>query len=193
MTENVLVTVRNKLSNNQTNPSAVSSGRKEDRLSLLSPSCLRGHLLLLLGVRSLHDQGLSGDEWRRLLQLLLAAVEFGRQGSADRPHVFSCGFVKGASLQNMLHGLLFSTTGASWRGCQLQFTVHMTVQSVMTGLEAIKRESLYDCGCMSTSCSPLHNRLRGSRSNTFASRAAEDTRIECPLSLVDSFQWLLTG
>ena len=33
----------------------------------------------------------------------------------------------------MLHGLLFSTTGASWRGCQLQFTVHMTVQSVMTG------------------------------------------------------------
>ena len=55
-------------------------------------------LLLLLGVRSLHDQGRSGDEWRRLLQLLPAAVEFGRQGSADRPHVFSCGFVKGASL-----------------------------------------------------------------------------------------------
>ena len=54
--------------------------------------------LLLLGVRSLHDQGRSGDERRRLLQLLLAAVVFGRQGSADRPHVFSCGFVKGASL-----------------------------------------------------------------------------------------------
>ena len=33
----------------------------------------------------------------------------------------------------MLHGLLFSTKGASWRGCQPQFTVHMTVQSVMTG------------------------------------------------------------
>ena len=55
-------------------------------------------LLLLLGVRSLHDQGRSGDEWRCLLQLLLAAVECGRQGSADRPHVFSCGFVNGASL-----------------------------------------------------------------------------------------------
>ena len=27
-----------------------------------------------------------------------AAVEFGRQGSADRPHIFSCSFVKGASL-----------------------------------------------------------------------------------------------
>ena len=52
----------------------------------------------LLGVRSLHDQGRSGDEWRRLLQFLLAAVEFGRQGSADRPHIFSCSFVKGASL-----------------------------------------------------------------------------------------------
>ena len=52
-------------------------------------------LLLLLGVRSLHDQGSSGDEWHCLLQLLLAAVEFGRQGSADRPRVFSCGFVKG--------------------------------------------------------------------------------------------------
>ena len=59
---------------------------------------LVGFGLLLLGVRSLHDQGRSGDEWRRLLQLLLAAVEFGRQGSADRPHVFSYGFVKGASL-----------------------------------------------------------------------------------------------
>ena len=44
-------------------------------------------LLLLLGVRSLHDQGRSGDEQCRLLQLLLAAVEFGRQGSADRPHI----------------------------------------------------------------------------------------------------------
>ena len=53
---------------------------------------------LLLGVRSLHDQGRSGDEWRRLLQPLFAAVEFGHQGSADRPHIFSCGFVKGASL-----------------------------------------------------------------------------------------------
>ena len=53
---------------------------------------------LLLGVRSLRDQGCSGDEWCHLLQLLFAAVELGRQGSADRPHVFSCGFVKGASL-----------------------------------------------------------------------------------------------
>ena len=51
------------------------------------------NLKLLLGVRSLHDQGRY-----HLLQLLLAAVEFGRQGSADRPHVLSCSFVKGASL-----------------------------------------------------------------------------------------------
>ena len=50
-------------------------------------------LLLLLGVRSLQDQSCSGDERCRLLQLLFAAVEFGRQGSADRPHVFSCRFV----------------------------------------------------------------------------------------------------
>ena len=37
--------------------------------------------------------------------VLFAAVEFGHQGSADRPHVFSCSFMKGASLQNMLCGL----------------------------------------------------------------------------------------
>ena len=54
-------------------------------------------LLLLLGVRRLYDQDRSGDEGRRLLQLLLAAVEFGRQGSTDRPHI-SSSFVKGASL-----------------------------------------------------------------------------------------------
>ena len=95
-----------------------------------------------LGVRSLHDQGRSGDEWRHLLQLLLAAVEFGHQGSADRPHVFSCGFVEGASLQYMLRGLLFSTTGATWRGCQLQFTVHMTVQSVITGAKPHQNDLL---------------------------------------------------
>ena len=34
-------------------------------------------MVLLLGVSSLHDQGRSRDEWRRLLQLLPAAVEFG--------------------------------------------------------------------------------------------------------------------
>ena len=45
--------------------------------------------LVLLGVGRLHDQGCLGDEWSRLFQLLLAAVEFGRQGSADGPHVFS--------------------------------------------------------------------------------------------------------
>ena len=65
---------------------------------------------LLLGVRRLHDQGRSGDELSRLLQLLLAAVEFGRQGSADRPHVFSCNFVKVASLQIMLCGLVYEYT-----------------------------------------------------------------------------------
>ena len=33
----------------------------------------------------------------------------------------------------MFCGLFFLTTGAGWWGCQLQFTVHMTVQSVMSG------------------------------------------------------------
>ena len=56
------------------------------------------HLLLLLGVCSLHDQGRLGDEWHRLLQLLLAAIKCGHQESADRPYIFSCSFVKGASL-----------------------------------------------------------------------------------------------
>ena len=32
----------------------------------------------------------------------------------------------------MLCGLVFLTTGAGWWGCQLQFAVHMTVQSVMS-------------------------------------------------------------
>ena len=68
--------------------------------------------LLLLGVRSLLGQGHTGDERSRLLQLLLAAVEFGRQGSADRPHIFSYSFVKGASWWNMLCGLVFLTTEA---------------------------------------------------------------------------------
>ena len=54
----------------------------------IPPPVLHWDDLLLLGIRSLHDQGRSGDEWRRLLQLLLAAVDFGRQGSADRPHVY---------------------------------------------------------------------------------------------------------
>ena len=31
-------------------------------------------------------------------QFLLAAVEFGRQRSADRPNIFFCSFVKGTSL-----------------------------------------------------------------------------------------------
>ena len=34
-------------------------------------------------------------EMKSLLQLLLAAIEFGSQGSADRPHIFSCCFAKG--------------------------------------------------------------------------------------------------
>ena len=75
-------------------PKPTTTTTKEDTSECFDMSLL----LLLLGVHSLHDQGRSGDEWRRLLQLLLAAVEFGRQGSADRPHVFSCGFVKWASL-----------------------------------------------------------------------------------------------
>ena len=33
----------------------------------------------------------------------------------------------------MLCGLAFLTTGAAWRGCQLQLVVDMTVQSVMSG------------------------------------------------------------
>ena len=55
-------------------------------------------LLLFLGVHRLHDRGRSGDEWSGFLQLLLAAVEFDRQESSGRPHVFSCNFVKEASL-----------------------------------------------------------------------------------------------
>ena len=51
----------------------------------------------LLLVRRLHDQGRSGDEWRRLLQILFAVVEFGHQGSADRTYI-SCSIVKGASI-----------------------------------------------------------------------------------------------
>ena len=61
----------------------------------------------LLGFRRLHDQGRSEDEWSRLLQLLLAAVEFGHQRSADRPDIFSCSFVKWASVKNMLCGVVF--------------------------------------------------------------------------------------
>ena len=52
----------------------------------------------LLGLRWLHNQGRSGDEWSHLLQFLLAAIESGGQGSADRPHICSCKFVKRASL-----------------------------------------------------------------------------------------------
>ena len=52
----------------------------------------------LLGVRRLHDQGCSGDGWSGLLQPLLSGVKFGHLGKADRPHIFSCSFVKGASL-----------------------------------------------------------------------------------------------
>ena len=33
-----------------------------------------------------------------ILQFLLAATEFSRHGSADRPHTSSCRFVKGATL-----------------------------------------------------------------------------------------------
>ena len=66
-----------------------------------SPSvCLLLLLLLgvLLDVRRLLDQGRSVNERSRLFQLLLAAVEFGRQGNADRPRIFPCSFVKGATL-----------------------------------------------------------------------------------------------
>ena len=85
------------------------------KVAFHSSDCLRITLsillLLLLGVRSLHNEGHLGDERCHLLQLLFAAAEFGCQGSADRPHTFSCNFVKGASLQNVLCGLFFL---ASW-------------------------------------------------------------------------------
>ena len=47
-------------------------------------------IYLLLGVRRLHDQGRFGNECSGVLQLLLAAIEFGLQGSAIRPHFLSC-------------------------------------------------------------------------------------------------------
>ena len=65
------------------------------------------------------------------------AVELGCQGSADRPHIFSCSFVK-----NMLRGLVFLSTGEGWRGCLLQFAVHMTVQSVVSGTKPHQNDLL---------------------------------------------------
>ena len=88
-------------------------------------------IVLLLCVRKLHNQGIS-DKSSCLLQHLLTDVQFGYHRSADRPLIFFS-LVKGASLLNMLCGLVFLATRTGWWGCQLELMLHRTVLSVVSG------------------------------------------------------------
>ena len=71
---------------------------------------------------------------------LFAAVEFGHQGSADRPHIFSCGFAKGVlpcqtsgvagsilGLVGLVASLICYLTVVQWVSCEIEvlhFVIH---------------------------------------------------------------------
>ena len=64
------------------------------------------------------------------LQLLSAAVESDSQWSVGMSHVLP--LVNRTSLENMLHGLVVSTTWAGCRRHQLCISIHGNIQSVVT-------------------------------------------------------------
>lgn len=63
-----------------------------------------------------------------------AAIDFGCHRHVGQPHILACCLVKGASLECTLCGLVLLTTWASWKGHHLQLSVHVVVQSVVTGI-----------------------------------------------------------
>ena len=81
----------------------------------------------------LHNEFSSGNEGGCLLQLLSAATELGSQWSFSWQYILSCRLLKGDfSGEHAPRFDLLDHIWAGWRRHQLQLSVHVVVQSVVT-------------------------------------------------------------